>query len=285
MDYKQELVFKSDGKTLEMHKNSDFRNIEIQGIEASSYNISTSASEYDGENVTSKKINPREIVIKGDIKKNDNELKNRDFLIRFFDPKLNGTMYITRNDIKRKIDYEVDDLSFKTNNMYDFIVFTITLNAIENPYFSDQKTIGGRLTENNAQFTFPFVSLVKRPKIMAYKTYQPIMPIINDGDKEIGMEIIAIARRGKVDNPKLILNNNEFIKVNISLNQGDELRINTSPRKKSILLNGKNIINKIDRHSTFFSLKKGKNIIKYECDNGSTNIEIQIETFRQFLGV
>ena len=169
--------------------------------------------------------------------------------------------------------------------MYDFIVFTITLNAIENPYFSDQKTIGGRLTENNAQFTFPFVSLVKRPKIMAYKTYQPIMPIINDGDKEIGMEIIAIARRGKVDNPKLILNNNEFIKVNISLNQGDELRINTNPRKKSILLNGKNIINKIDRHSTFFSLKKGKNIIKYECDNGSTNIEIQIETFRQFLGV
>ena len=129
------------------------------------------------------------------------------------------------------------------------------------------------------------MSLVNRPKIMGYKTYDPIMPIINNGDDEIGMEIIAIAKRGKVENLKLILNNKEYIKVNISHSQGDELRINTNPRKKSVMLNGKNIINKIDRNSTFFSLRKGKNILRYECDDGSTNIEIQVETYRKFLGI
>ncbi len=283
--HNQELIFKSDEKELKMDKKSDFKNIDILGIEASSYTINTSASEQDGANVTSKKIEPREITITGDIKKNKNELENRDFLIRFFNPKAKGIMYITRNNVKRKIEYEVSALDFPTNKMYHYIQFTLILDCVENPYFSDQKTIGGRITSISPHFTFPFVSLINRPKIMGYKTFKPVMPIINDGDKEVGMEIIAIARRGKVDNLKLILNNDEYIKVNITLNQGDELRINTNPRKKSVLLNGNNIINKIDRNSTFFSLKKGKNILKYECDDGETNIEIQIETYREFLGI
>ena len=285
MVYNQILLFKSDNKELIMDKNSEFKNIDIQGIEASSYTINTSSSQYDGADIDSKKVGPREITITGDIKKNENELINRDFLIRFFNPKADGILYITRNHIKRKIEYEVGDLSFSTNKMTHYIQFTIVLDCIKNPYFSDQKTIGGKLTAINPQFAFPLVILKRRPKIMGYKAYDPIMPIVNDGDKEIGLEIIAIAKRGKVDNLKLILNNKEYIKVNVSLAQGDELRINTNPRKKTVLLNGKNIINKIDRNSVFFSLAKGKNIISYECDNGSTNIEIQVETFRQFLGV
>lgn len=285
MVYNQILVFKSDNKELIMDKNSEFKNIDIQGIEASNYTINTSSSQYDGADIDSKKVEPREITITGDIKKNENELINRDFLIRFFNPKVSGVMYITRNHIKRKIEYEVEDVEFPTNKMSHYIQFTIILNCVKNPYFSDQKTVGGRLTAISPQFTFPLVILKNRPKIMGYKTYDPIMPIINDGDKEIGMEIIAVAKRGKVDNLKIILNNKEYIKVNVSLAQGDELRINTNPKKKSVLLNNKNIINKIDRNSTFFYLKKGKNILSYECDNGETNIEIQIETFREFLGV
>ena len=97
--------------------------------------------------------------------------------------------------------------------------------------------------------------------------------------------MIITAKRGKMDNITLILNNNEYIKVNTTLEQWDELRINTNPRKKSVRLNGVNIINKIDRNSTFFSLKIGKNILKYECDNGGTNIDIDVQFYRKYLGV
>ena len=86
MNYKQEVIFETDEETLEMNKKTEIKIIEILGIEASSYTINTSASQYDGADVTSKKVEPREITIKGDIKKNENELKNRDFLIRFFNP-------------------------------------------------------------------------------------------------------------------------------------------------------------------------------------------------------
>lgn len=286
MDYKQILIFKSDNKELKISKDSEFKNIDIKGIESSSNTINKSSSEQDGANVISKKIDPREITITGDIKKNENELINRDKLIRFFNPKKAGEMYITRNDISRKITYDSAHVEFKTNKMYSYIEFTIELECVENPYFLDAKSISGSLTAITPQFTFPLVIMKgNKGKIMGYKTFKPVMPIINNGDEEIGIEITAIAKRGKVENIKFILNNDKYIKVNITLEQGDILKINTRPKNKSILLNGKSIMHKIDRNSDFFSLKLGKNILTYECDNGSSNIDIETIAYGKFLGI
>ena len=69
------------------------------------------------------------------------------------------------------------------------------------------------------------------------------MPLVNDGDKETGLEIIITASRGQMKNIKLTLNDNEYMQVNVTLNQWDVLTINTNPRKKSVTLNGTNIIN------------------------------------------
>ncbi len=283
MNYKHELIFKSNKKELEMNSKTDIKVIDIQGIEASSYTINTAQSEQDGATITSVKIEAREITITGDIEKNESELVNREKLIRFFNPKQEGEIIITRNNISRKIQYRVSSLDFVTNKMYECIDFTLVLESTEEPYFSDAKNSGNYLTAISPQFTFPLV--INPTKIMGYRTFKPVMPLVNDGDKETGIEIIVTAKRGKMDNIKLILNNNEYIKVNVTLNQWDELRINTNPRKKSVTLNGTNIINKIDRNSTFFNLKIGKNILKYECENGNTNIDIDVQFYRKYLGV
>lgn len=283
MDYKHNLIFKSNKKELTMNSKLDIHVIDILGIEASSYTINTTESEQDGANVTYVKIEPREITIEGDIEKNKQELVNRDRLIRFFNPKQEGEMYITRNNIERKIQYRVSSLDFPTNKMYNRIQFTLNLESTEEPYFSDAKNRGNYLTAIRPQFTFPLA--ICPTKIMGYRAFKPIMPLVNDGDKETGIEIIVTAKRGKMDNIKLILNNKEYIKVKQTLAQWDVLKINTNPRKKSVTLNGINIINKIDRNSTFFSLKIGKNILKYECDNGSTNVDINILFYRKYLGV
>lgn len=283
MNYKFEAIFKSNNKTLKMNADTDIKIINIKGIESSSYSINTVDSEHDGAGISSKKIEPREITITGDIEKNQNEDINRDFLLRFFDPKSTGELIITRNNISRKIQYEVSSFDFATNVMAKDIDFTIDLDCLQDPYFSDAKNAGGMLTQITPQFTFPLV--INPTKIMGYKTYKPYIPLLNTGDKETGLEIIVTAKRGKADGVKLILNNNEFIKVNQTLELGDVLKINTNPRQKAITLNGTNIINKIDRNSTFFSLHKGKNVLKYECDNGSTNVDIDVQFFRKYLGV
>jgi len=285
MDYKHNLVFECEKEKLEMNSRADFKLIDIQGIEASSYTINTRASEQDGQAVSSVKVEPREITITGDIEKNENELVNRDKLIRFFKPKVRGTMYITRNNISRKIQYHVSSAPFfQTNKMADYNCFTLVLESVEEPYFSDAKNSGNYLTLISPQFTFPLAISAKKGRPMGYKTFKPYMPLVNDGDKEVGLEMILTAKRGKVDNPKLILNNREYIQINKTLEHWDKLIINTNPRKKSIILNGTNAIHMIDRNSSFFSIRKGKNILKYECDNGSTNIDINVQFFRKYLG-
>lgn len=283
MDYKHNLIFKSNKKELEMNDKTDIHAIDIQGIEASSYTINKVNSEQDGATPTSVRIEPREITITGDIEKNNKEDKNREFLLRFFNPKQDGTMYITRNNISRKIQYKVSSFDFATNKMYEYIDFTVVLECIEDPYFSDAKNSGNYLTLISPQFTFPLAIFPN--KIMGYKRYKPVMPLVNDGDEETGIEIIVIAKRGKMKNIKLTLNDKEYMKVNIEMKQWDTLKINTNIRKKAVTLNGENIITKIDRNSSFFSLKIGKNILKYECDEGSTNIDIDVQFYRKYLGV
>lgn len=285
MDYKFNAIFKSNNNEIEMNKNTDIKIIDIEGIEASSYTINTISSEQDGAIVTSTKIEPREITITGDIEKNKNETANRDKLIRFFNPKTTGEFYITRNDKERKIQYRVSSLDFSTNKLYAYIEFTLVLESTEDPYFEDANNRGSKLTLISPQFTFPLVIMQDRKKIMGYKVYKPYMPLVNDGDKETGLEIIITASRGQMKNIKLTLNDNEYMQVNITLNQWDVLTINTNPRKKSVTLNGTNIINKIDRNSTFFSIGIGKSILKYECDDGATNIDINVKFYRKFLGV
>ena len=285
MDYKFNAIFKSDNNEIEMNKNADIKIIDIEGIEASSYTINTISSEQDGAIVTSTKIEPREITITGDIEKNKNETANRDKLIRFFNPRAIGEFYINRNNIERKIQYRVSSLDFATNKLYEYIQFTLVLESTENPYFEDANNRGNNLTLISPQFTFPLVIMQDRKKIMGYKVYKPYMPLVNDGDKETGLEIVITASRGQMKNIKLTLNDNEYMQVNVTLNQWDVLTINTNPRKKSVTLNGTNIINKIDRNSTFFSIGIGKSILKYECDDGATNIDINVKFYRKFLGV
>ena len=285
MDYKFNAIFKSDNNEIEMNKNADIKIIDIEGIEASSYTINTISSEQDGAIVTSTKIEPREITITGDIEKDKNETGNRDKLIRFFNPKVTGELYITRNNVERKIQYRVSSLDFATNKLFEYIQFTLVLESTEDPYFEDANNRGNNLTLISPQFTFPLVIMQERKKIMGYKVYKPYMPLVNDGDKETGLEIVITASRGQMKNIKLTLNDNEYMKVNVTLNQWDVLTINTNARKKSVTLNGTNIISKIDRNSTFFSIGIGKSILKYECDDGTTNIDINVKFYRKFLGV
>lgn len=67
---KLELVFTSQNKEITMNdKISEFNVISIEGLEASEYTIKSVEGNQDGMIVTSRKIEPREIRIVGDIEK------------------------------------------------------------------------------------------------------------------------------------------------------------------------------------------------------------------------
>lgn len=284
MDCKLEIQFNCNNKTLEMNKDTDFRIISITGLEGSSYTIHKADSNQDGMVVTGKKIEPREIIISGDIKKNSNETLNREELISFFNPRYTGELTINRNNINRKIQYEVSSLNFKTSNLYGYIVFDLLLEC-NNPLFSSIDNYGKNIALITPQFAFPLAIPTGRGSIMGYKTYKNEAILNNDGDFETGLEMTIIASRGEVTNPKLELSTGNFIEIITSMNKGDTLKINTNNRKKSVMLNGENIINKINRKSTFFSLPVGTTTIKYSSEEGYTNMDVNIYFNKKYIGV
>ncbi len=278
---KLELVFTSKNKILEMKRNAEFRVITIEGLESSQYTINSIKSNQDGVIITSKKIEPREIIITGDIKKNQNEDINRANLISFFNPKLEGLLRVKRNNVEKKIAYSVSDFKFSNKKMSEWLQFKIELEC-QDPYFESIDNFGKNIALITKQFAFPLAICPK--KIMGFKTYNNNVLLLNDGDCETGCEIRIKAAGGKVTRPKVSLND-KFIAVNVEMKLGDELVINTKPRQKSISLNGVNVVNKIDRKSDFFSLGIGNNIMTYESDEGYQDMEIYVYFYKKYLGV
>ncbi len=278
-----ELDFSSQEKSISMGKTTEFKIISVGGLEASTYTINSIDSNQDGKIVTNKKIEPREIIIKGDINKNENEDINRKKLISFFNPKYDGVLKVNRNGNKKKILYVVSSFRFTNSNLYDFQQFEIILECPD-PYFESIDDFGKNIATITKQFAFPLAIVSNKGKIMGYKTYNNNVLLQNDGDCEVGCQIHIKAKYGGVTNPKILLND-KFILVKTEMKLNDELVINTNRRKKSVKLNGVNIIHNTDRKTTFFSLARGDNIMKYESDEGYENMEVNVYFYKKYLGV
>lgn len=276
-----ELILTSKNKTIEMKKNAEFRVLTIAGLESSEYNISSINSNQDGSIITHRKIEPREITITGDVKKNENEELNRKKLISFFNPKIDGVLRVNRNGAEKKIAYSVSSFRFTNKKMNEWLQFEVVLECVS-PYFESIDNFGKNIALITKQFAFPLAICPK--KIMGYKTYNNNVLLLNDGDCETGCEIRIKAAGGDVTNPKVTLND-QFVAVNVEMNLGDELVINTNTRRKSVTLNGNNVIQKLDRRSSFFNLGVGNNIMAYESDEGYQDLEIYVYFYKKYLGV
>ncbi len=278
-----ELTFLSRNKTIQMNKKSELRVISISGLESSQYSINTINGNQDGTIITHVKLNPREITITGDVKKNSNEDINRQQMISFFNPKFQGELRVNRNGNEKKISYVVSSFRFTNAKMSEWLQFEIVLDC-PNPYFSSIDNFGKNIADITKQFAFPLAIIAGKGKIMGYKTYSNNVSLFNDGDCATGCEIKIKVTKGTVSNPKICLNN-KFLQVNVDLKAGDELVINTNIRQKSIKLNGENVIQKINRKSSFFELNVGDNVMTYESDDGYENMSINVYFYKKYLGV
>ncbi len=278
-----ELSFLCRNKLIQMNKNSEFRIISIDGLEASEYTINNINSNQDGAIVTYRKIEPREIVIKGDVKKNTNEDLNREMLISFFNPKFDGELKVNRNGNEKKITYTVSSFCFTNKKMNEWLQFELVLEC-SNPYFKSIDDFGNNVASVSKQFAFPLAIVKDKGKIMGHKTFNNDVVLMNDGDCETGCEIHIRAVGGSVVNPRISLND-KFIGVNVSMKDKDVLVINTNQREKSIRLNGENVVQKIDRKSAFFDLDVGTNVLSYESDEGYAYMEVYVYFHKKYLGV
>ena len=298
------LRFVSNDREFLMGPDEEIDVTEISGLESSDLDlVLTETALADGSYVEVRKIKKRPISIKACYRNNKNNASKRSSVIRFFNPKFSGTLYVLFGGAARKIPYEIEGWKFvKQKNLDQRIHVTLDL-ICPDPYFSSLSDYGRNIANKTAMFAFPWRSLPKKAEnlknypekarglllggsVMGYRTLREYINLFNDGDCETGIKVVFTAQKGPVKNPKIENESSgEYMRVITDMAKGDQLVVDTSKRHQVIELNGQNAYQKVDRFSTPFQLSVGDNLLKYTADEGQTNLDVNLYFTARYVGV
>lgn len=252
---------------------------------------STSSMGQNGDTYTGVRIEPRVIEINGKIKDPEkaNQLKLRRDALKILNPELDGTLYYTFGDFQRKIGARVDSAPIFTHPDLSQ-EFKITFKCLD-PFWQADVETKSDIASWLGDWEFPVEIDKDDPEDMIFGHHEEsvIVDIYNDGHVSTGMRV-RFRAIGALSNPLLFnVNTREFIKVNYSMEAGDEILINTQYGQKTVTLirNGTetNIYRYLDVDSTFMQLEIGDNLFRYNADGGFTNLECTIYFAPKYLGV
>lgn len=294
-----------NGKTLRMGPGEDIDITAVTGLESSELDISTSDNALvDGASVDGKKIKPRPIHIEASFRSNKNNPEKRAKVIKFFNPKYTGKALITNMGVSRNIEYELEGWTFASvRNMDNKLKILVDL-LCPDPYMLNVDNYGKNMANISALFAFPWRMLSTRMTsgkldypdkargmllggmTMGYRTLYREVVLANDGDVPTGVQIQFVATRGPVTNPKITnTGTGQYMRVNVAMQQGDILLIDTNDRHQVITLNGVNYYQHIDRKSEPFKLAVGDNYLEYDADENYTNLDVNLFYTPKYLGV
>lgn len=293
------LVLSCNGRTLPLGKDYDLDIEEITGLESSEFQLQyADMALVDGSDLMGKKIGKRPIHIVASLKDTSLNVAYRKDIIRFFNPKYTGNLYVNNMGTERQIDYEIEGWTFgKQNNLWCPLQIVVDL-ICPDPFMRGMDTTAIKITKSQKMFTFPYVALEEPTQItgdmamrgyegtvMGYKVPENIVNINNDGDVPTGY-VITMKARDIVSNPKIVNSKTgDTLRLVMDMEQGDTLVITISDRVRTIKLNGENAYFRIDRSSKPFMLDVGDNELTLFADDGFENLDINMIYSLRYLGV
>jgi hypothetical protein len=140
-----------------------------------------------------------------------------------------------------------------------------------NPFWYSENEIIETFRTSTPSFTFPF-SMSPTEKVIFGEIIDSSIAT-NEGQAEAPIIIKII---GSCINPMIEnVTTDEFIKFkDLTMNDTDELTIDTTFGQKKVELNGTNVFNKLDFSTTFFNLAIGENEIEFTDDTVSPTANI-----------
>ena len=274
------------GKQIKLTNSKDYAISEIDGLNPPSASIVTSeTSLFDGAKFVSSKTETRQLDIAIAIQRNAEE--NR---IALYDVvRIKQYIKVLYKNGKRNVFIEGYVSDFSIDYFAQTQEATISILCPE-PYFKDAEEIIAGVNLIITKFTFPFA--IESTKKVTLGEYEEVLEanVVNDGDVQSGM-VIEIHANGEVKNP-VIYNREttEFFGLDIELEQGDSVYINTTVGQKSVQLfrdaEYTNIFNYIKQRSTWLQLAQGDNIFTYEADEDTTsNMDVTFTYRHLYQGV
>lgn len=273
------------GEILGITQNPAYTITSITGLNPAAANINTiDGALLDGAIFNSSKVGMRNIVINFVIE-NPAE-KNRVELYRYIKVKKPCMVYIQngRRDVYIDGYIETLDIGFFDNKQ------TAQISIIcPQPYFIDAETQEVEFSHTLALFKFPFS--ISNSGVEMSETLsgdELYFNASNGGDVETGVIITITASGGSLTNPS-ITNSNEIFKVNYIIPEAGVLTINTNRGQKGVTLTSggttTNLINYVDRSSTWLQLDTGANNLICNADIGAEYLTCEISYDLKYEGV
>lgn len=272
------------GEQLELTNNPRYTIADVDGLYPPEGVINTTkVSNMDGSVYNSSYVNDRTITITLAI--NSPAEENRIMLYRYFKTKYPVRLYYKNGVRNVYIDGYVSKCSIEyfEKKQTAQIEISCPMSLFRSV---NERMIVFSTTESS--FVFPFSIEESGIPFSTLKLGEQ-KSIINNGDIETGV-IIKLNALGTVLNPKIYnVDNASHMILNVEMETGDEITINTRKKEKSIILlsNGieSNIIGKLEAGSKWFSLIPGDNLFTYEADEFPENLQCTFIISDQFEGV
>ena len=289
-------------ETLELElahpEKSGFAVLGIEGLEPPKANINnTQLATSDGSVYNSARAESRNIVLYLKFLANPTIEATRQLSYRFFSIKRLVTLTIESDDRISEVKGYIE-----SNESSIFVNRTGTQVSIVCPasYLKSKAVFTTVVSGIQKNFIFPFSNESLTEDLIEFGVIRENNGVntIYDGDKPCGL-YISIKASGTVTN--LMLYNattREYMKIDTdrltemtgsAIIAGDVIEINTNKGEKDVLLfrdgNYINIINALDRDSTWLELQYGDNVFAYNADSGIDVVGITIRYNKLYEGV
>lgn len=295
MEYEKLTYTNERGESIELSTESVYHcNVskDVDGI-AGVTNVvySTNSMGQHGDTYVGQRIEARDIDIVGHINTRDKQqaYELRRQLLKVFNPELSGTLTYEFGSFKRVINCRLHGEP-KLPRKEVMIEFTIPLDCL-NPFWREEDEQKEDIASWVAAWEFPceIEQDNQQSMIFGYRAESVIVDCYNEGDVSTGMRIRFTAL-GTITNPILLnVDTNEFIKLNVTMQTGDVIEVNTKYGSKgaTLIRDGQktDYFRYVDVDSTFMQLAIGDNNFRYDAESGVNSMEVSIFYNKEYLGV
>ncbi len=272
------------GEVLPLTGNPSYSVISVEGLNPPAAEINRSVLvTSDGSKYNSSRVGERNLVIT--VAVNPDVEQNRINLYKFFKVK------------------QYTKISFKNSVRDVFIegyVETFEINLFENgqkaqisilcpfPFFKSANNSVTEFFGSSAMFEFEF-SVEDEGMEFSTINMDVRKSVVNVGDVESGF-VIELEADSQVINPTIYdTMTGEFFRLNYTLENGDVVTINSNQGEKSVKLlrNAQtiNMLNFIDKRSTWLKLRGGDNVFTYDSQTGYEHLRVTINHTDKYEGV
>lgn len=270
---------------INLTQNGNYALLSVGGLTPPTATINTAViATSDGAVFNSSRLGTRNIVLT--ISPLNSIETNRINLYKYFKAKQYIKLYLENNTRSVWIDGYIETMDGDLYSESQQIQISI---ICPDPFFKDTTT--GLYTFSNVinLFKFPF-AIEETPGVPISELGEYVeIAITNNSDDETGV-IITMLANAAVTNPTIYnMTTNEHFTLNISMETGDVITIDTRRGHKTVTLNRDsvitNILNNMAQGSTWLNLPVGDNIFSYTCATGSEYLNISVELQPIYEGV